>query len=195
MRLIYLLSPLVGLTLSNLMGFGNFEPRKVVVMIGLSGSGKSFVAKRLEETLGYTVLRSDEIRKRLAGLNPSDSAKSNFGQGIYNPEMTQKVYITLVEKAKELIQKGEKVVLDATFLRKWQRELVLRNFPSAVFVWVYAPEKVVLERLRNRKDDISDADISVYKKQKEIFEPPTEILTTYTIRSENWEKIIPFLGD
>jgi len=171
-----------------------FDPRKVIVMVGLSGSGKSYVASRLSQKLGYKLLRSDEIRKKLAGLKPTQSAKSDFGKGIYTEKMTQKVYKTMVEEAKKVISQGGKVILDATFLKRWQRELVLRNFPSAVFIWVYAPEEEIVKRLKNRKGDVSDADISIYKRQKEIFEPPSELLTTFVIQSEKWEKLIPFLA-
>jgi gluconokinase len=170
-----------------------FNPSSVVVLIGFSGSGKSFVARRLSQRLGYTVLRSDEIRKTLAGLNPYQSARSGFGKGIYTEEMTRKVYQTMVERAKDIVAQGGKVILDATFLRRWQRDLVLRHFPSAVFVWVWAPEGVILKRLKTRKGDISDATPEVYLKQKEIFEPPTELLNTFVIQSEEWKKLLPFL--
>jgi gluconokinase len=164
--------------------WNDFDPFKVLVLIGFSGSGKSFLAKRLAKKYGYTVLRSDEIRKRLAGIDPYSSAKSDFGKGIYTPEMTRKTYETMIEKAKEIVSRGGKVILDATFLRKWQRELVFRHFPSAVFIWVWTPEGVIIERLKTRKGDISDADISVYRKQKEIFEPPTESLLTFVVRGD-----------
>lgn len=165
----------------------------LIVLIGLSGSGKSYVAKKLAEKLGYAVLRSDEIRKKLAGLQPHISAKAPFGRGIYSEEMTKRVYKTLLEEAKKIISQGGKVILDATFLKKWQRELVFIYFPSATFIWVWAPEAVVIERLKNRKGDISDADLSVYRKQKEIFEPPTELLRTYTIQSSELGKIVNLL--
>jgi len=175
--------------------FRNFKPSRLIVTIGFSGSGKSYLAKQLEKHLGYRVLRSDVIRKELAGLNPLHSAKTDFGKGIYSPEMTKRVYQTLVDRAKELIARGEKVILDATFLKRWQRELVLRNFPTATFVQVIADEDTIKKRLTTRKNDPSDADYSVYLKQKETFEPPTELLTTFVVRSDEWEKLIPFLKD
>ncbi len=171
-----------------------FDPRRVIVLIGLSGSGKSYFAKRLAECCGYEVLRSDVIRKELAGLKPTESAKAAFGGGIYTPQMTERVYQTLLRRAKDIVSKGGKVVLDATFLRKWQRELVFRHFPSAVFVWINEPEEVVIKRLQSRKGDVSDADVSVYRKQKKIFEPPEESLTTFVLRSGEWDKLVSALG-
>ena len=171
-----------------------FDPRRVIVLIGLSGSGKSYFAKHLAECCGYAVLRSDVIRKELAGLKPTESAKAAFGGGIYTPQMTEKVYKILLQRAKDIVSKGGKVVLDATFLRRWQRELVFRHFPSAVFVWINEPEEVVIKRLQTRKGDVSDADVSVYRKQKEIFEPPEESLLTFVLHSGEWEKLVSALG-
>jgi len=173
--------------------FKNFCPSDLVVTIGLSGSGKSYLAKNLAAALGYAVLRSDEIRKELAGLSPLQRVRGGYSEGIYSPEMTDKVYRTLVERAKKLLSEGRRVILDATFLKRWQRELILRNFPAAVFVWVYAPEEVVKERLLKRKNDPSDADYSVYLKQKEAFEPPAELLTTFVLQSSEWKRLLPFL--
>jgi len=147
---------------------------KVVVIFGLSGSGKSFLASILHEECGYEWLRSDVIRKELAGLKPHESAKAEFGKGIYTEEMTKKVYEEMIKRAKELVEKGKKVVLDATFLKKWQRELVLKNFKETLFILAYAPEEVVKERLKNRVD-VSDADWEVYLKQKGSFEKPEEV--------------------
>ncbi len=174
------------------MGF-DFDPRRVLATVGLSGSGKSFVAQNLTRELGYTVLRSDEIRKILAGIDPKSSARSEFGKGIYTERMTRLVYETLLREAKKVVSGGGKVILDATFLRRWQRELLFRFFPTFYLVWVLEPEEVVLERLRRRKNDVSDADVSVYLKQKEIFEPPTETKLTFVIRSSEWKKLLDYL--
>ncbi|AAC07427.1 AAA family ATPase [Aquifex aeolicus] len=148
--------------------------RELVVIFGLSGSGKSFLASILHEKCGYEWLRSDVIRKQLAGLKPEESAKADYGKGIYTKEITKKVYEEMVKRAKELIDRGKKVVLDATFIKRWQRELVLKNFKDPFFILAFAPEEVIKERLKSRKD-VSDADWNIYLKQKEEFEAPEEI--------------------
>jgi gluconokinase len=169
------------------------EPNQVVILIGFSGSGKSYIAKFLEK-YGYKVLRSDVIRKELAGLKPTESAKAPFGKGIYSEDMTEKVYKEMVKRAKDIVAKGGKVVLDASFLKRWQRELVLRNFPTATFLWAVAPDEVIIERLKKRKGDVSDADVSVFQKQKKIFESPTELLRTFIVKSDNLEILKDILG-
>ena len=148
--------------------------RNPVVVFGLSGSGKSFLSSLLHKHFGYEWLRSDVIRKELVGIKPEESAKAEFGKGIYTEDMTRRVYEEMVRRAKELTKKGKKVVLDATFLKRWQRKLVLDNFEEPLFIWAFAPEKVIKKRLSKRKD-VSDADFSIYLKQKEVFEEPDEV--------------------
>ncbi len=148
--------------------------RNPVVVFGLSGSGKSFLSSLLHKHFGYEWLRSDVIRKELAGIKPEERAKAEFGKGIYTEDMTRRVYEEMVRRAKELTKEGKRVVLDATFLKRWQRELVLRSFEKPLFILAWAPEEVIKERLSKRRD-VSDADLSIYLKQKEVFEKPEEV--------------------
>jgi len=148
--------------------------KNVVVIFGLSGSGKSFLSSILNEGFGYAWLRSDVIRKGLSGIKPEESAKADFGKGIYTEDMTVRVYREMVNRAKEILNKGGRVVLDATFLKRWQRELILKNFKDVLFILAWAPEEVIKRRLENRKD-VSDADFKIYLKQKEIFEKPDDV--------------------
>ncbi len=139
---------------------------KAIVMTGLSGSGKSFVAKLISENFNYEWIRSDVIRKNIMGVSPETEAKAEFGKGIYTPETTFLVYNLMMILGRECIKKGKGVVLDATFIEDWQRNLVAKNFRNYVFLHTVAPEEVIRLRLKSRKD-VSDADYSVYLKQKE----------------------------
>ena len=147
--------------------------KKVVVVFGLSGTGKSFVSRILHEEFGYVWIRSDEIRKELAGLKPSEHAPAPYGQGIYSPQMTEKVYSEMVRRAREELKKGSKVVLDATFLKKWQRDLVRKDLPDPLFLRTWCDDETAIKRIRRRRD-ISDADESVYIKQKLEEEKPQD---------------------
>ncbi|GAB6065067.1 AAA family ATPase [Aquifex pyrophilus] len=162
--------------------------RKLVVVMGLSGSGKSFLSSILNEEFGYKWLRSDVIRKEIMGIKPEKSAKAVFGKGIYTEDITRKVYEEMVRRAKELYERCEKVVLDATFLKKWQRELVLKNFKDPLFIWAYAPEEVIKKRLEKRKD-VSDADFNIYLKQKEVFEIPEEVIYIKVNTDKTYEEL------
>ncbi len=139
---------------------------KAIIMTGLSGSGKSFVAKLISENFNYEWIRSDVIRKKIMGISPEAEAKADFGKGIYAREITFLVYNIMIVLGKECIKKGKGVVLDATFIEDWQRNLVRNNFSEYIFIHTVAPEEVIKLRLENRRD-VSDATYSVYLKQKE----------------------------
>ncbi len=139
---------------------------KVIVMTGLSGSGKSLVAKLISENFNYEWIRSDAIRKSIMGIPTDVEAKAEFEKGIYTKEITFLVYNLMMILGRECIKKGKGVVLDATFIEEWQRNLVTKNFNNYVFLHTVAPEEVIRKRLESRRD-ISDADYSVYLKQKE----------------------------
>lgn len=85
-------------------------------MRGLSGSGKSYLAKQLAKTLPAMHLNSDIIRKALAGYAPLSRTKANLGEGIYTPQMSYKTYQSLLNQAESLLKSGASVIVDATFL-------------------------------------------------------------------------------
>lgn len=155
----------------------------IVVVMGLSGSGKSFLASLLHEEFGFEWIRSDQVRKELAGIEPTQKVKVPYGEGIYSQEWTKKVYREMVKRAKEKAEEGKDVALDATFLEEWQRNLVKEEFKDALFLLAFAQEEEIIRRLKSRKD-ISDADIEVYLKQKERFVPPAYAIPINTQRSK-----------
>ncbi|RMH80761.1 MAG: hypothetical protein D6674_02610 [Acidobacteria bacterium] len=157
----------------------------IVVVMGLSGGGKSYIASILHEDFGFEWLRSDLIRKELAGLKPTQKLDLPYGEGIYSPQWTMRVYEEMLKRAKELSNMGKDVVLDATFLEDWQRQMVRSTFPEALFLLAYADEEEILRRLRSRVD-ISDANVEVYRKQKEKFVAPhyATVVNTQKSREE-----------
>ncbi|MFN3471567.1 MAG: AAA family ATPase [Aquificaceae bacterium] len=154
----------------------------IVVVMGLSGSGKSFLAGLLHEEFGFEWIRSDQIRKELAGIEATQKVKVPYGEGIYSQEWTQRVYREMIKRAREKVKEGKDVVLDATFLEEWQRSLVKEEFKDVLFLLAFAEEEEIIRRLKSRKD-ISDADLEVYMRQKERFVPPEYAVPINTQRS------------
>src|SRR5205085_38563 len=60
----------------------------LILLGGLPGTGKSTLARGLTERTGGTVIRTDVVRKDLAGQAPSDRATAEYAEGIYTPEWT-----------------------------------------------------------------------------------------------------------
>lgn len=133
----------------------------IILMHGVSGSGKSFVAQRLAEYLGAIRLRADVERKRLAGLRPLTRSQSAPGAGLYTDEMTLATYNRLLDITRLVVSAGFCGIADATFLKRWQRALFraqaqVRHIPF-VIANVTAPVEVMHARIASRIAGQSDA--------------------------------------
>jgi aminoglycoside phosphotransferase family enzyme/predicted kinase len=147
----------------------------VIAVAGVSATGKSTLARALAERSGAPILSSDVIRKRMAGLAPSERAPATA----YSAEASAATYRELGRRAGAL--EGT-VIVDATFHRRALRD----GFRSAlgaradelVLVECMAPAAVLERRLRARERDpgrISDATSAVLRRQLADREPPDEL--------------------
>ena len=144
-------------------------PPRLVAVGGLSGSGKSTVAHALAPGIppapGAVVLRSDEIRKRLCGVQ----ALTRLGTAGYTPEMSRRVYGALADYAARILRQGHSVVIDAVFLDLSDRHAIegLARATGVPFagIWLEAPAEVLVRRVANRQGDPSDADADVVRDQ------------------------------
>lgn len=92
-----------------------FKPCLVLVA-GLPGTGKSRLALGLAQRAGFTVIRSDVVRKELA-IHEQGS--------IYTPEWHERTYAECLRRAERLLHDGQRVLLDATFRAEAQRHAFL----------------------------------------------------------------------
>lgn len=153
-------------------------PPRLVLSAGLSGAGKSTVALALLEALGAVRLRSDVERKRLHGMAATERPTPAQAEQLYSLEANQRTFDRLAERAQSLLQAGMHVIVDATFLRRAERDRfrALAAASGAVFahVAVSAPEAVLRQRLDARAaagGDASDATSAVLDKQLRFNEP------------------------
>ncbi|CAN7454722.1 AAA family ATPase [Phenylobacterium sp. LjRoot219] len=136
---------------------------------GLSGSGKSSLARRIAPALGAApgavILRSDEIRKRQAGVGPTDPAP----RSAYSAPADAAVFAALFDTAEILLKAGRAVVLDATFMRPELRRRAEAAAQAAGVafhgLWLDAPAAVLEARVAARSGDASDADVAVLRSQ------------------------------
>lgn len=133
----------------------------LVIVGGGPGSGKSTVARGLSDTDALAYIGSDPLRKELAGLAPSDRAGAGVGEGIYTPEMTQRLYHEIFRRAELLLSMGESVVLDASFTaethRQMARELAQRRRVRIVELRCMVDLGTARDRVAAREGDPSDA--------------------------------------
>jgi aminoglycoside phosphotransferase family enzyme/predicted kinase len=164
----------------------------LVIMSGLSGSGKSWVSARLMAALPAIRLRSDLERKRLFGLSATADSHSDINKGIYARHSSSEVYEYLIKTAKLILTARHHVILDATFLHAADRSLALDMADScgfaAVIVAVHAPLKLMRQRLQDRAAaaiDVSEAGLEVLEHQRSVAQPPTAEELERTIQFEN----------
>ncbi|MCI0488226.1 MAG: AAA family ATPase [Blastocatellia bacterium] len=141
----------------------------VIAVGGLSGTGKTSVARAIAGELGLRVASSDVVRELVFG---DAKRPTGFGKGAYTPEAGRLTYQKLVEAGRSLLEENRGVVLDATFLRGDARALARRMAEEAGARWRFiecrlSPESV-RQRLEHRaalKEGLSDATWEIYLRQ------------------------------
>jgi uncharacterized protein len=146
-------------------------PRPCLVAIGgLSGTGKSTLARMLAPDIGAAPgavhLRSDEIRKQLAGV----PMLQRLGPDGYSSEMSERVYSTLVERAALVLRSGHSVIVDAVYADPPQRtrieQVAMAESVPFTGLWLEASESVLMSRTEQRRNDASDADPEIVRLQR-----------------------------
>jgi aminoglycoside phosphotransferase family enzyme/predicted kinase len=147
------------------------SPRRgaIVITQGVSGSGKSHVSERLPDFLPAVRLRSDVERKRILGVDPHSEATA---RGAYSSELTLKTYARLESLADTVVGAGYVAVVDATFLKRAQRDRFRALAESLrvpfVIIDCDAPLEVLRDRIIGRwgqAGNVSDADLVVLDTQ------------------------------
>jgi hypothetical protein len=148
----------------------------LVLVGGLPGTGKSTLACALAERAGFDVIRSDVVRKELAGVADKEEGPSPFGEGIYTAEWNERTYVECLHRAEALLFEGQRVLVDANFREEaWRRaflDAATRWGVPGMFLLCQAAPAVVGERLARRRGDASDADWSIYLKAAAAWEEP-----------------------
>ena len=140
----------------------------LVLVGGLSGSGKTVLARRLAPVIGpcpgAVHLRTDTERR-----SRSSAAR-------YDAAARAAVYGRMLDRAAVILTAGRDVVLDATFLDRRQREAAKAVADGLGLrfrgLWLQAPEAVLVGRVMARTGDASEADAAVVAKQVATFEAP-----------------------
>lgn len=142
------------------------------ITVGLSGSGKSWIAERLAADPGLVRIRSDVERKRLHGLAPDQASGSALDADLYSDAASERTYARLAEAAEAGCRAGMPVLIDAAFLdrarRRSFRALADRLGVPFAIIHCSAPQEVLAERVRERKrrgDDASEAGLDVLEHQ------------------------------
>ncbi len=165
---------------------GEHLARGRVRLVSIGGpptTGKTTLAREVARRTGWTVLHSDEIRKHLAGLEPTRSAAGALDAGLYTAGWSARTYDALIDAAGPRLLRGETVILDASWSDARRRADAARlaeltaSVPAS-FV-LRAPADLADARARTRASqhtDASDADVDVTVALRARFQPWPEAI-------------------
>lgn len=134
----------------------------LVVVCGLPGVGKTTVAEYAVELLDAELLRTDVVRKEL------------FPDPDYTDAEQTAVYDELLSRARSRLAGDDPVVLDGTFHACEYRERALdvaeATGSAGHLLRVVGDQSTVENRIVDREDDASDADVRVHRHYRDLFE-------------------------
>lgn len=163
----------------------------IVIMHGLSGSGKTTIANYLAEQFDAIIIRSDVERKRLFNLHPHESSHEKLEESIYQSHITAQTYERLQDLAKLITDAKYPVLVDATFLKHNERQAFAniatdKKIPYFI-INCQANTETLTARINARAtvaDQFSEAnDLSILQKQQQYVEPLTKNELEFTIEA------------
>jgi aminoglycoside phosphotransferase family enzyme/predicted kinase len=152
------------------VGFLSPEAPKLVAVGGLSGTGKSALARAIAPKImpvpGAIVIRSDIERKVMFGT-PENKP---LPQESYAPAVSARIYKILSRKAQRVILAGHSAIVDAVFASVEERHAIreIANKCRIEFVGLFleADLRTRLNRVMARVHDASDADVTIVERQQ-----------------------------
>lgn len=156
------------------------RPRaRLIVTSGVMGSGKSTLARALGAATEAIVVRTDAVRKRLAGISLTARGQDAFGAGLYSAEMNERTYAEALRIGRDLLRAGWNVIVDGAFPSAAERERARATareagVPFAV-LWCDVPDEALADRLRTREGDtteVSDGRVELLAEHRRQYESP-----------------------
>ncbi|WP_231568257.1 bifunctional aminoglycoside phosphotransferase/ATP-binding protein [Novosphingobium malaysiense] len=155
--------------LGSALSFLERSTPRLIAVGGLSGTGKSTLAGRLAPYAGAAPgarwLRSDVLRKRLAGVMPEEQ----LPPGAYTRDQSDAVYRKLCDEARIALEAGIDVIVDAVFADPAERAAIADVAADCgvafTGLWLEAAPATMRSRVGTRSGDASDADAAVVDRQ------------------------------
>ncbi|WP_430332572.1 AAA family ATPase [Rhodococcus sp. ACT016] len=130
---------------------------RLALVGGLPATGKSTIAKALAAEVGAVLVSSDAVRRELFAGERAADPDPGYGRGRYSGEATARVYAALLDRARTHLDRGESVVLDASWTdadrREHASEVAAAARADLVPLRCVAPPEVTEHRLRARGAD------------------------------------------
>ena len=137
----------------------------IVIIFGLPGTGKSYLAREFATRTGAAWLNTDIVRKEMGK------------QGQYNKKTNRRVYEELLKKTTDAARNKDYVLVDGTFRKRKYREMFKKEATKIgkrlLFVEMKAGDKTVKERMKKYRH-YSEAGYDEYLMLRDKFEDMKE---------------------
>jgi gluconokinase len=138
----------------------------IVVLMGVSGSGKSRVGKVLAEQLGWAFVEADDYHP------PGNVEKLRRGEPLTDADRRPWLD-ALRRRIDDACSNGENVVLACSALKHAYRDYLERDDPPCVhYVWLDGPPELIRKRLAERKGHFMNP--ALLSSQFQTLEPPAD---------------------
>ena len=141
---------------------------QVLIIMGVSGSGKSVVGKALAEKLGWTFFDGDDYHPK---LNVEKMSK-----GIpLNDDDRRPWLLTLHGLIQKELESNQSAILASSALKQSYRDLLKGKLENVTFVYLKGSFDLILSRMKARTDHFMKA--GMLKSQFATLEEPADALT------------------
>ena len=138
----------------------------VIVLMGVSGTGKTTVGKLLAEQLGWTFIEADDY-------HPAANVEKMQGGTPLNDEDRRPWLAALRKRVEAACKSGENAVLACSALKHSYQDYLEGHDPDCVeFVYLYGSEDLIRKRLAARKGHFMNP--ALLQSQFDTLEPPAK---------------------
>ena len=144
----------------------------MLITCGLPGTWKTETSEEVSRIKGYPILRTDLIRREL--LKNEDIFDEKVAS---NMDKRTMVYDETFRQADEILEKGDSVILDATFitqsLRRRAAEIAAKHNKTFVILQTHCPQEVAIARILRRTKESYESNAlteQAYLNNKKRFE-------------------------
>ena len=138
---------------------------QIIILMGVTGSGKTTIGKLLSEQLGWTFYDGDDFHP------PANVEKMSAGIALDDQDRVP--WLTkLRELALDSISSGQSAIIACSALKAWYRDEFLACHSNVIFFHLSGTAECITKRLAQRKDHFMDP--ALLKSQFETLEEPEE---------------------
>lgn len=134
-----------------------------MILMGVSGCGKSTIGKTLSTRLGWEFIEGDD-------LHPKDNIEEMASGDPLEDEDRVPWLHTINRLLLEKQDEGESVIISCSALKGWYREILRRDVDNLIFVYLHGEYETILQRMQERGAHFMKADM--LRSQFDDLEPP-----------------------